>query len=63
MAIQKNLGLSDDDIASVASISYADHENAIFPEILKTKRFRGSYPTSDVRGEQYKKRQESALKR
>jgi hypothetical protein len=45
MALQKILGLSDDDIRNVASAKYVDNENAIFPEILKTKKFRGSYPT------------------
>jgi hypothetical protein len=45
MAYQKNLGLSDDDIRSVASVTYVNDESAIFPEILKTKNFRGSYPT------------------
>ena len=37
MALQKSLGLSDDDIAGVALITYVDHENAIFPEILDAK--------------------------
>jgi hypothetical protein len=45
MALQKMLGLSDDDIKSVASAKYVDNENAIFPEILKTKKFRGTYPS------------------
>jgi hypothetical protein len=58
MALQKRVGLSDEDIASVASITYVDQENAIFPEILRTKRFRDSYPTLRVRAEQFKKRQD-----
>jgi hypothetical protein len=45
MALQKILGLSDDDIRSVAYSKYVNNENAIFPVIVKTKKFRGTYPT------------------